>query len=172
MYCGEHLQIDHQDIDHRNPVARGGSHETSNLQLLCRPCNNRKGVHTDQEFRSRFRSVLAGRIGRGGRRPPSVEIPQEEFRIVASNTPAAEGVREYNRTKFVSPRVKISGGAAFAGIIIGVTWFFGLALLAGAVDRVYSDALTFTALIGGVLLGLAVWFSIVRRAKHTGRYED
>lgn len=40
-WCGatERLQI-----DHRHPVALGGTDELSNLQVLCQPCNLRKGA--------------------------------------------------------------------------------------------------------------------------------
>lgn len=31
-------------IDHRHPVALGGSDEMTNLQVLCQPCNTRKGA--------------------------------------------------------------------------------------------------------------------------------
>lgn len=30
------------EVDHRTPLARGGSNDETNLQTLCRPCNRRK----------------------------------------------------------------------------------------------------------------------------------
>jgi hypothetical protein len=38
-YCGS---IDNLEIDHIKPLARGGSNDLDNLQILCGPCNRRK----------------------------------------------------------------------------------------------------------------------------------
>jgi hypothetical protein len=38
------------EIDHVIPYSRGGSHERSNLQLLCRPCNRDKYNRTMEEW--------------------------------------------------------------------------------------------------------------------------
>jgi 5-methylcytosine-specific restriction endonuclease McrA len=32
-------------IDHIAPKSQGGSHERSNLRVLCTPCNTKKGAH-------------------------------------------------------------------------------------------------------------------------------
>jgi len=43
QHCGERIaQID-AEVDHIIPVTRGGSSAKSNLQVLCRNCNRRKG---------------------------------------------------------------------------------------------------------------------------------
>lgn len=57
IYCGSRQRMDLMDIDHRLPVARGGSNDQSNLQLLCRTCNQRKGTKTDREFRQAYRNA-------------------------------------------------------------------------------------------------------------------
>ena len=57
MYCGRKPGIDLMDIDHKNPIAKGGSNAKRNLQLLCRSCNTRKGATTDRQFRSKFKSI-------------------------------------------------------------------------------------------------------------------
>ncbi len=75
MYCGSKVRRDLFDLDHKNPVSRGGSNRKSNFQLLCRTCNTRKGALTDREFRRKYKSagvpqtqVLPGRA-----------IPQRKF---------------------------------------------------------------------------------------------
>ncbi len=47
--CGKTLFKHH--IDHKTPISRGGSNNPSNLQLLCQPCNDRKGAKTMDEWR-------------------------------------------------------------------------------------------------------------------------
>lgn len=39
--CGARTQD--LTVDHIRPIARGGSHELTNLRVLCRSCNSRKG---------------------------------------------------------------------------------------------------------------------------------
>jgi 5-methylcytosine-specific restriction endonuclease McrA len=47
QYCGSKSKL---TIDHRLPLARGGSHDISNLCVACRTCNSSKGTKTPEEF--------------------------------------------------------------------------------------------------------------------------
>ena len=72
VYCGHRYAPHFFEIDHMNPVAFGGSNQASNLQVLCRPCNGRKGDQTDGEFRRRY----AGLVPTGRLRAPSRPWPK------------------------------------------------------------------------------------------------
>lgn len=43
-YCPALLTKKNRHIDHIQPVARAGTNDRSNLQLLCQPCNSSKGA--------------------------------------------------------------------------------------------------------------------------------
>ena len=58
VYCGYRRIARTLDIDHMVPAVRGGSNDASNLQVICRPCNQRKGLQTDQEFRARYSRLV------------------------------------------------------------------------------------------------------------------
>ena len=51
--CGVKLQKQFFHIDHKVPVAQGGSDELRNFQLLCPTCNTSKGARSQREFLSR-----------------------------------------------------------------------------------------------------------------------
>ena len=74
-YCGKKMDIRYFHVDHKTPMARGGADTPANSQLLCAPCNNRKGNMTDGEFRRAYRLSPA----RKAKSPPSREIPQSHF---------------------------------------------------------------------------------------------
>ena len=82
MYCGRKPGIDLMDIDHKNPMAKGGSDQKRNLQLLCRSCNTRKGATTDRQFRTKFKSIGVPQT----QTPPTKPIPQSQFEAVAKQT--------------------------------------------------------------------------------------
>lgn len=41
--CGCSLKRAERHVDHIIPIARGGTHDPRNLQILCKPCNLKKG---------------------------------------------------------------------------------------------------------------------------------
>lgn len=55
-YCGTTIKLlDHSTfhMDHCTPLAREGKHGVSNVALACPPCNFRKGVKTEKEFKEK-----------------------------------------------------------------------------------------------------------------------
>ncbi|PSB04740.1 HNH endonuclease [Merismopedia glauca] len=52
--CGKTHQETELNIDHIIPLAKGGSNDISNLQSLCRTCNQIKKHHFDPRFRRSF----------------------------------------------------------------------------------------------------------------------
>ena len=44
-------------VDHTIPLARGGSDEYENTQIVCRACNSSKGDRTDEEYREMLGAV-------------------------------------------------------------------------------------------------------------------
>lgn len=82
MYCGRRPGMDLMDIDHKNPMAKGGSDQKRNLQLLCRSCNTRKGATTDRQFRTKFKSIGVPQT----QTPPTKTITQKQFDAVAKTT--------------------------------------------------------------------------------------
>ena len=89
MYCGRKPGIDLMDVDHKNPMAKGGSDLKRNLQLLCRSCNTRKGATTDRQFRTKFKSAGVPTT----QAPPTKAIPQAKFEAVAKATAAKKSKR-------------------------------------------------------------------------------
>ena len=75
MYCGKKMEPSYFEVDHMKPVARGGSDRIVNFQLLCAPCNKRKGDRTDGEFRKQYK-LTPTRQAKG---PPTKVIPQKYF---------------------------------------------------------------------------------------------
>ena len=85
MYCGRKVVRDLLDLDHKNPVARGGTNRTSNFQLLCRTCNTRKGAMTDREFRRKYKAIGVPQT----QVLPKRAIPQRKFEE-AGKAPASK----------------------------------------------------------------------------------
>ena len=57
-YCGKCLPIGDLVWEHMKPWRQGGSSAKSNLQLACKPCNKKKLIRTDREFRSDNKDLL------------------------------------------------------------------------------------------------------------------
>lgn len=155
VYCGYRRIARSLDIDHVIPAVRGGSNDASNLQVICRPCNQRKGLQTDGEFRARYsRLVPATPLT-----PPRRRIAQNEFREETRRTSQSTSVREFRRTRFITPREKIISGCLVLGVAVGVVVLFVLASL---------GAEGLLLLLPAVGLGTAVGFGVWLRAYMTG----
>ena len=82
MYCGRKPAIDLMDCDHKNPMAKRGSDQKRNFQVLCRSCNTRKGATTDKQFRTKFKSIGVPQT----QTPPAKPILQSKFEAAARAT--------------------------------------------------------------------------------------
>ena len=104
-YCGRTRGAAYLEVDHKYPVSRGGNDETDNLQLLCTPCNMRKGIQSDEEFRRRYQRLLPadGSI-------PSPSIPQASFTEETQYTRAPREVRAIYHKRFAAARARQGTG--------------------------------------------------------------
>ena len=84
MYCGRKLALADMHVDHRTPVAANGSDNDKNLQMLCSPCNTRKGDMTDGEFRQAYKSTGLKSIKESKGRPPPRVIALKKFEAVSA----------------------------------------------------------------------------------------
>ena len=98
-YCGRSHRIRYLEIDHKWPVSRGGGDEITNLQLLCTPCNMRKGIQSHEEFRRRYRRLLPDDDS-----IPYPPIPQDDFSEETEYTRASREVRRIYRRRFEASR--------------------------------------------------------------------
>ena len=155
VYCGYRRTARTLDIDHMIPAVRRGSNDTSNLQVICRPCNQRKGMQTDKEFRARYsRLVPATPLT-----PPNRRISQNEFRDETRRTSQSASVREFRKTRFIRAREKIISGCFILGAGVSAVLLVGLA---------YLGAEGMLLLLPSVGLGAAVGFGVWLRAYMTG----
>ena len=98
MYCGSRVRRDLFDLDHKNPVSRGGTNRKSNFQLLCRTCNTRKGSLTDREFRRKYKGVGLPQT----QVLPNRAIPQKKFTEVLAPSGSKGGSSASTRRKATS----------------------------------------------------------------------
>ena len=155
VYCGYRRIARTLDIDHMIPAVRGGSNDASNLQVICRPCNQRKGLQTDQEFRARYSRLVPSKP----LTPPEGRITQNEFKEETRRTSQSTSVKEFRRTRYITPREKIVSGCFISGGIVA-----GIALFSLASIGAEGLLLLFPALVLGGAVGLGIWL----RAYMTG----
>ena len=148
VYCGRRRTARNFEIDHMDPVVRGGSNDKSNLQVICGQCNQRKGMQTDEEFRARYSKLIPKRR----LTPPRRQISQDEFREATRRTSQSESVRDFRRTRFISKREKV-GGASFG---LGIVIFFAMLFLLSSFGVEGYPALLPPAVLGAAA-GIGVW---------------
>jgi 5-methylcytosine-specific restriction endonuclease McrA len=56
LSCGSQENL---EMDHVVPLSRGGMHDLSNMQILCRTCNRSKGNRNSNDYRTK---ILIGRV--------------------------------------------------------------------------------------------------------------
>ena len=159
VYCGHRRTARLLEIDHIFPVVRGGSNDKSNLQVICRPCNMRKGIQSDKEFRARYsRLVPSKRMT-----PPRRRIAQHEFNAATQRTSQADSVRSFRKTRYFSNRDKVAGGCTFLAFAVVFVMLISLALLG-----LEGLLLLLPAIVTGVAIGSSIWL----RAYMTGAMID
>ena len=110
-YCGYRRIAASLDIDHMIPVVKGGSNDESNLQVICRLCNQRKGDQTDREFRERYSRL----IPLTPLTPPRRRISQSEFREETRLTLPTASAQQFRRARFITKREKVRTGCFIVG---------------------------------------------------------
>ena len=154
-YCGASKRKANFQIDHIDPVVMGGSNDYENLQLLCPPCNQRKGIQSDAEFRARYKSLLPG-----SKRIPQSVISQDRFKAVTRKTTESERVKAFRKTKYFSPKDRIRGGSVFTGFAL----FAVLLILFASIGLTGAALLLLPIIVGGLVAG-----GIFLRAGYTGK---
>lgn len=160
MYCGVRLTTNNRHIDHKIPVEHGGPNDESNLQATCNRCNSRKGVQTDEEFRERYRELLANT--KPGQ-PPARRIPQERFSAISRQTRQLESTVARRKAVFKTPAQKIAAASTVAGAVLAVVWFLSVALAFSE-----SQAGGTVAFVGALVVFCATWLGSMWRARTTG----
>ena len=155
VYCGYRRIAASMDIDHIIPVVRGGSNDESNLQVICRRCNQRKGPQTDEEFRTRYARLVPQRA----LTPPRRRISQKDFREETRLTTQTASVQEFRKTRFISKREKVITGCFIVGAVI----FFGALMTLASLG-----AEGFLLLLPPVILGALGGGSVYYRGYTTG----
>ena len=154
-YCGNRKTARTLEIDHIVPVVRGGPNDKSNLQVICAPCNQRKGIQTDEEFRARYSRLLPSKR----LTPPRKPVSQSDFRAATRRTSQSDTVRQFRKTRFISKREKVGG--ACLGLAIAIAFVFLVVLSSFGIEGL-------PGLLPPAVLGAAVGIGIFVRAQVTG----
>ena len=57
FYCGIAVPLLHGNVDHRQPLAKGGTTTYDNCCFSCQPCNTAKGARTLEEYRHAMQGI-------------------------------------------------------------------------------------------------------------------
>ncbi len=164
MYCGCYLAKGWH-IDHIYPREHGGSNDLVNLQGLCPPCNLRKGVQTDEEYRKRFRKLLPPVDPTVDPVPPADRIPKWEFDKRTKQTSLSSSARSRTKSKYKSPRQKIVSGSLITGVFASVTW----GASATIVFPLSVPGMLLFILVVGVVVFLVMSSFLIGRARKLGK---
>ena len=168
IICGVRKALKNFQVDHIVPVVRGGPDSTSNYQLLCPPCNQRKGINTNKEFYERYKRLVSNHLLQTPPSPPPQPITQAAFKEETRTTSTHATVQQFKRTKYISAAAKIKSGSLGTGVVTGGGWFLSWPLI----FPTGGDFIGYVALFGGLMVGGAIAAGITWRAKHTGMYEQ
>ena len=56
-YCGKQIPYEEMQVDHVQPIYRGGTNDVDNLLPSCHPCNFYKDSMELEEFRKRLQGI-------------------------------------------------------------------------------------------------------------------
>ena len=144
-YCGYRRIAASLDIDHMIPVVKGGSNDESNLQVICRSCNQRKGDQTDQEFRARYARLVPST----SLTPPNRRVSQSEFREETRLSLPTASAQQFRRSRFITKSEKVRTGSVIVGIVTAILALMVLSSLGAQAFFLLLPSLILGALAGG-----------------------
>ena len=127
-YCGAHdVPL---EIEHIVPRSRGGSDRVSNLTLACRPCNQRKGSRSIEDFLKR-QPALLNKIQDQARAPLKDAAAVNATRWALFNALTATGLpvetgsggrTKFNRTRLDMPKTHALDAACVGAVDQAHNW--------------------------------------------------